>query len=46
MEARAMRVIIAALAVPSVSAGRLMMARLAPGLRVSDTHCKDGIHPR
>lgn len=41
-----MRVIMAAVAVPRVRAGRAMMARFADGLRVKGTHVSAGIQPR
>ena len=43
---RAMRVIVAAVAVPSVSVGSAMVRRLAPGWRVNGTHSSEGIQPR
>ena len=46
MEERDIRVIIAAVAVPSVSAGSAMMARLPARLCDNGTHWSDGIQPR
>jgi hypothetical protein len=46
IEERAIRVIMAAVAVPSVRTGSAMMARFSAGLRVNGTHESDGIQPR